>query len=528
MALLPEYLPMLMNNQEILIESFKDVEEDFEELEYLVTSNLGHLDKFKQELENSKSFIYKKTYQLVLANVKKSVNDYTRYLTAIKQFKALAKNKRYTLKLLNYFVTNKYTYYDLVRSQQVNLGSLITSTDWQSPSYKHSLHSFAGRQTGKIIGTINDYKRDAHLDERKYEKLYLRQYIDTRFKFNIGVYMTNSGMAAIATILNFLIMERKIKRKVILGKSVYFQYKQLVVKGLPGQVIEVDELDTDKILQTIENERPSVIFFDSLCNSKNIALPNLEKIINYLIRQYSKEVYLVIDNTCLTTTFQPMKMIVGKTDKIHLILFESLMKYLQLGLDRATGGIIAAFGADIRKIFEYRKHSGTNISDSSVYAIPVPNRDILNRRLTRYHRNATVLASYLQEYIEYKKTPIESIIYPGLPNHPAHQWAKKIPFHGCFFNLGFKKKYAKTFFYKKFIDTVINEAKKQNLNLVAGTSFGLNTTRIYLTSVWTDYGESFVRVALGTENRLELDTLKKIFSNSIDRFHSPFTSFLRR
>jgi len=515
-----------MNSKELLRQSFKDIKGDFEELDYLITSNLDHLAKFKLELNSSKNFIYKKTFQLVLENVKKLTNNYTQYSIAIKQFKALAKNKKYSLRLFNYLVSNKNSYYDLVRSQQTILGALITSTDWQSPSYIHSLQSIAGRQTGKIIGTINDYKRDAHLDEREYEKLYLREYLDTRFKFNIGVYMTNSGMAAIATILNFLIMEEKIKRKVILGKSVYFQYKQLVVKSLPGQIIEVDEIETDKIIQTIEQERPSVIFFDSLCNSANIALPNLEKIINYLVRKYREEVYLVIDNTCLTTAFQPMKMIVGKTDKVHLILFESLMKYLQLGLDRVTGGIIAAFGRDIRKIFEYRKHSGTNISDSSVYAIPRPNRSILNNRLGRYQRNVSLLASYLQEYIGHKSSVIESIIYPGLPNHPAYQWAKKIPFHGCFFNISFRKKYERTSLYKKFINLVINEAKKQNLNLVAGTSFGLNTTRIYLTSVWTDYGKPFVRVAVGTENRIQVETLKEIFVNSIDKFHSPVSSLL--
>ena len=41
--------------------------------------------------------------------------------------------------------------------------------------------------------------------------------------------------------------------------------------------------------------------------------------------------------------------------------------------------------------------------------------------------------------------------------------------------------------------------------LLGGSSFGFDTTRIYLTAEGADYGEPFVRVAAGTEHRLEIE-----------------------
>jgi len=66
----------------------------------------------------------------------------------------------------------------LLRSQAAVSSAVIIQTDWQSPSFNYSLVSQAGRQTGKVSGTFNDYKRDVHLDEKEYEELFLKEYIN--------------------------------------------------------------------------------------------------------------------------------------------------------------------------------------------------------------------------------------------------------------------------------------------------------------------------------------------------------------
>lgn len=504
------------HHQTLLSESFQDLQDDFEELGYLTHSILSYLKQFTLDLSHIQKHLRQKTYQLTKDYIKHFLGRFEKYQKDLLVFKNQINNRKHSAEFLNKLQEAKNKYFDLIRTQAGIISSLITCLDWQSPSFAHSKYSYAGKQTGKIRGTINDYKRDVHLDEEEYEKLYLKKYIDAPFKFGINVFMVGSGMAAFTTIFNFLLAEKKINGKVLIGKSSYFQYKQLLVKNWGNLIIEVDEFDTENILKILKYQKPAVIFFDSLCNAKDISVPDLVTIINYLIKNNQKDTYLVIDNTGLSITFQPFKMIIGLPKKVHLILFESLMKYTHLGMDRATGGIIAAHGKDTGKIYDYRKNLGTNIQDSSVYAFPLPNRKILEKRLARYERNALLLSTALQDYIDGKKNcPIEKIIYPGLPNYSGYKWTASLPFHGSFFNLEFKKKNIRV--YKRFIDVVIKEAKKQNVDIVAGTSFGLNTTRVYLTSLWTDFGEPFVRVSVGTENRLQIEELKKVFTAAIDK-----------
>ncbi len=488
-------------DNQLLKDSFKDLQEDFEELEYLIKSALFHLNRFLSELDRIKKYIRDETYNSTLSSSFFLKKNLEKILARIWLRKDQAKTTGSSLQLLERLSNEKEICFDLIRSFYGLIGTLVTSLDFQSPSFSHSLYSQAGKQTGQIIGTINDYKRDAHLDEKEYEEKYLKEYIDAPFKFGIHTYMTASGQAAFTTILNFLLMEGKINGKVILEKSSYFQYKQLLIGALKDKIIEVDEKETAEILKIIKIENPCCIFFDSLCNAKDIPMPDLAKIIDFLIKEYRKEIYLVIDNTCLSVFFQPFKLLIGKTRKVHLIVFESLMKYHHFGLDRATGGIIVAYGRDTQKLFDYRKHSGTNIADTYVYMFPVPNRKMLESRFLRLQRNATLLSSSLQAYLEQKlNREITKIVYPE---------------KGSFFNIEFKKKNIKK--YKKFIAIVISEAIKRKFQIVGGTSFGLNNTRIYLTSLWTKFGEPFVRIAAGTENRYQIEIIKEVLKSAVNK-----------
>lgn len=500
--------PYYMREEAILKESFDDIRQDFTELLYIIASDQEYLSKFVSSLKKNKKHILPASLEWIekmSTSCKKELNQYHEELLLLRK---KAQGKNHSLPLLSQLIQAKKGYFDLLRTQQNVFASLITATDWQSPSYAHSLHSRAGVQTGKIIGTINDYKRDQHLNEKEFENAYLSEYIDSRFKFLIKVYATGSGMAAFTTILNFLMMEGKIKGKILVGKSSYFEYKELIIRSFPDCTIVIDESQTENIIETIQKEKPDAIFLDSLCNSTSLALPNLQKIITYLTHQYQKEIYVVIDNSCLSVFYQLMKAVVGKRGKVTLLCFESLNKYVQFGLDRTTGGMITAYGKDVGKLYEYRDHSGTNISDSSVYMIPRPNRDLLEKRLLRHQRNTFFLASFLDGYIK--------IVYPGLPSHPSFSWAKNLPFQGSFFAISFKKKSIPL--YKKFIGTILKMARKKDIDIVAGTSFGLCTTRVYITSLRADFNEPFVRVSVGTENRCELEKLKNLFCEAIATF----------
>lgn len=497
-----------------LQQSFLDLKDDFEELTAIASYALHNLDDFRHMAESLGKCLRRDTLMTALENAQYFEKRFAQLSEGISEIKAYLRKEKPTLESIDKIQKEKDRYFGQIRTQLNTIGAIITSLDWQSPSFSHSTYSMAGRYTGKIIGTINDYKREGRLDNQILEKWYLRHYIDAKFKFNIRVYATNCGMAAFSTILNFLIMEGKAEKIVLMGNNVYHENKKLIARYFKNRLLTIDELNTDGIIELIKDKKPSVVFLDSLCNTKQIPIPELGKIINFLIDKHHDDLYLVIDNTCLSTTFQPFEMMKWKNRKLRLIIFESLLKYFQFGLDRVNAGIIAAYGKDTEKIMDYREHLGTNITDVSVHTIPQINRKIYETRLKRLSRNANLLSSSLLEYIEKNKTAIKNIIYPGLKNHPSYHWALKMPFQGSFFTLDFRKPNIRI--YKKFIDTVVQKAAKKKINISGGTSFGFNSSRVYLTALRIGNAEPFVRISVGTETRLQLEKLIEVFIETID------------
>lgn len=410
-----------------------------------------------------------------------------------------------------------------LRFSQSYFAATMIASDWQSPSFTHSLESQAGSQTGRISGTINDYKRDRHLDEEPYEKEFIRQYIDTPGKSSLRALLTANGMAAFTTIFHYLLAEKKISGgKVLLGQSSYFQYKELIEKELGRNVVLFNETNTTEIVKLVKKHKPSVFFIDSLSNSSRVTVPDLRKILPLLGNYCEREMYAVIDNTALSFFCQPHLYLKNRNHRIRLILFESLMKYHHFGFDRTPGGIIITDRNTAAQLFEYRKNLGTNIPDFGVYCFPFPDRQLLAQRLKRFHRNATALTMHLQTVADRENTPLLKVTYPGLINHPAHGFFNISDFHGSYFVLEFKKPYRSVSYYKSFIQQLIRIARKYGVDLTGGTSFGFDTTRVYLTSLWTDYGEPFVRVSVGTEDILALEKLKTVFAETLHSSGSLF------
>ena len=73
----------------------------------------------------------------------------------------------------------------------------------------------------------------------------------------------------------------------------------------------------------------------------------------------------------------------------------------------------------------------------------------------------------------------------------------------------------------RLIGEAVAEAARRGIRLLAGSSFGFDTTRIYLTAARAEYGIPFVRIAAGTEHRLELDALVDVLATAIETSLSP-------
>jgi len=498
----------------LIHEAHSDCVSDMEELLYLSHDAKNRLSRFTRDINKAKKHIAPATYAEAKETARKYIEACNHAVQKIQSCQRALSHSSPSLLLITKSDEIKRSTYEFLRTHQALFGALITSTDWQSPSYSHSISSQAGRETHTIYATINDYKRDQHWDAYRLERTFVKENVDSPVKFPIQALATSSGMAAFATILNFLILEHKATRPVLMGKASWFQNRLLIKPAFGDNIIELDETDTDGIITAIKAHSPSIIFIDSLTNSPEVAIPNLPHIIEYLIKNSKRETYLVIDNTGLSVVFQPFKMLFGKRSKVRCIVFESLNKYHQFGLDRVTGGMITSYGGDTAKIFDYRVHSGTNIPDSSAASIPTPNRRILISRLKRHQKNTRILAQGLNDWIDAHPSALfAKIVFPGLPGHPSYPWSNRLPFTGCYFAVQFKKPYQTIKTYKRFVATVMESSAKHHINMVAGSTFGLNQTRIYLTALRSKPSTPFVRIAVGTEHRIAIEALKELFIN---------------
>jgi cystathionine beta-lyase/cystathionine gamma-synthase len=470
-----------------------DIHEDLDCMETIILSNINRIQKFVKKINSLQRNLPKTSVDSSIEHANALIYDYQKLLFSIKTL------KRHVTPNTNKQITELN---DAIRSRQGLLGSVLVSTDWQSPSFASSSLSQAGSQTGKIYATMNDYKRDQHWGAYDYEQAFLKEYIDGIFKLPIHIYATASGMAAFTTILNYLTLEKKIKGPILIGTSIYFENKELLLKTFGNQVIEVNEHDTKHIIQTIESKQPSAIFLDSLTNAPDLVTPDVDTIIPFVVNHAKKETFVVIDNTGRSIMLQPLKHILGRWTKTRLIVFESLNKYHQFGMDRVTGGIIWSYGGDTGKLFDYRDHLGTNIPDVAASSLPLPNRNILTRRLIRHMRNTSILSNHLQSWID--KTP-------------TAPFARIVHAPGSYFVIEMKPQYATIPFYKRLMREIINEAKQQHVDIVAGTSFGLSTTRVYITAVRYNKGTPFFRVAVGTEHQLAIEAVKNVFTRAFER-----------
>lgn len=476
-----------------MVAALADLDADFEQLLFLCGSAEAELADAVLELDAAS--LQSRTGDLLARQLAASRRRYRSAAERLLALRELARHGDLTLALVEELAGEKVSLADLLRTEQALMAALVAAADWQSPSFRHSMAAAVGRQGGRICAHWNDYKRDRHLDADAYERRYLTAMIDGQH--GLRALLTSCGMAAFTTILSFLSLEGRLARPVLMGAGFYHESRWLLERSLPGRVRIVDERDTAGLVQAIDELRPSAIFLDSLSNTKWMPVPQLPHLLE---RLSGTDTYLVVDNTGLSVACQPFALADGS---VRLIVFESLLKYAQLGLDRVNAGVIVARGDDGELLSEYREHLGTNVADVAVLALPRPDRGVLERRLARLQRNALFLAGRLR----WSVGASVDIVYPGLATHPCAGPARRLPFRGGCLSIVFRGYDPELRREHGLVDAAIAEATGRGVALLAGSSFGFDTSRIYLTAARADCGEPFVRVAAGTEPSPELDRL---------------------
>ncbi|MPZ69760.1 MAG: hypothetical protein GEU71_09550 [Actinobacteria bacterium] len=401
----------------------------------------------------------------------------------------------------------------LLRSRLAAIAGATLASDWNSPSIAHSVMSNAGRECGTITSFLDDYKRDRHRLAADYEEAWLNQYVDARRKDGLRALVTSSGMSAFITIAH-LIRAEPSGRPLLVGRATYHECRDLLESGIAGRkVVEVDETNLETVMQAVQQIDPSGLVLDSLGNNSTIAFPDLEGIFRRLASIGFAGV-VVVDNTGRSVTAQPWAR--ENREELRLIEFESITKYAQLGFDRTAAGMIVASSVDGAALDELREHLGTNITDMSVTQLPTPDRPVLERRLARIGRNAAAIAMSLQQHVEEWCLPLD-IHHPSLPNHPSYAVARERAFHGGSLAIGFHPTIDHHPVRQRLVELCLDEARTAGVPMVHGTSFGFDTTRVYLTSAHADHGIPFVRISAGTEHADQIRSVVKVLQAAVTR-----------
>lgn len=500
-----------MSSNKFLEESRSDIVDDCDEILWLAQCAQKKVTQFLRDAQREKTYIPASAITQANAFGSELLMYLQKEIIDIASFR-----KKFLKEKISSFSIRKASATLLdhrirLRSIYGVVGAVCVSLDWQSPSFDFSQWSQAGVQRGKIEATVSDYKRDHHFDAEEYEKEFFREYVDAPLKMFGAVYACSSGMAAFTTAIQSLIGEGKAGGSILAGRSIYFENKELLSKWFGSRLIDVDEFDTDEILATCKKYQPSVITFDTIGNTGSIAAPDLDRLIPSLGRLMRKDTYIILDNTSASVLFQPLAQFRMFPRNIHLIVIESLNKFHQFGFDRVTGGIAWGIGKGIKHFFSYRMHLGTNIPDASVHSLPFPNRALLERRLRRHGRNAAILAARLHGYCGTGPSRFaQCVIYPGIDTYPGYAWMRMRTFQGAFLSLRFKEKFRTGKAYQRFVSGIMRRARHANVPLAGGTSFGLSSTRAYLTALHAKTVEPFVRISAGTETRLEIEQIADI------------------
>lgn len=489
-----------------------DLIEDIDEIRSLTASQLHRLRSARSAVEGARHAYRRRTFVTELAQLRSAEDVFHSYAGDLLDHLHEARRRRATVDRLRRV---KSEYADLLRLQQGVSAALTVGSDWQSPVFQSSGHPTAGRHSGSVTEHLDDYKRDRHPQARTFEESYLHEYVDVPPGIEVRALMTGCGMAAFTTILNYLCTALDSKTAVVAARGMYHECGRLLADSPLGpRVCWVDETDTAEVLDVCRRLEPAAMFLDSMCNSKRLAVPDEQAIMLELAASVGRDIYVVIDNTCASVFCQPFHL-AALNPRLRVVLFESLTKYAQFGLDRVAAGMIVAPAREAAVLDGLREHLGTNIADVCVSMVPEPNRALLTRRLRRIERNARMLAEHVKRCADARSAPVVGATYPALETHPCRRAAQRLGFFGGFFAVEFRPEWECAEGHGRFVSRLIHDARRRKVNLAAGASFGLNVTRVYRTATEPGMGP-FVRVAAGTEDVMEVEILKEVFASAID------------
>jgi methionine-gamma-lyase len=217
-----------------------------------------------------------------------------------------------------------------------------------------------------------------------------------------------TGMAAISTCVLSLV---KGGDHIVSARSVYSAAFDLFHRKLPDWGVEATFVDSTAPEAFARAMKPNtkLVYIETPSNP----VLNILDIASIASIAKSRGAIIAIDNT-FATPFNTHPLELGVDLVIH-----SATKYF-CGHGDAMGGVIAGKRELIQRIsIETHRDLGGVMSPFNAWLI-LRGLRTLPLRMERHNANAMRIAEFLQSHPK-----VEEVFYPGLPNHPGHEIAKK-------------------------------------------------------------------------------------------------------
>jgi len=217
----------------------------------------------------------------------------------------------------------------------------------------------------------------------------------------------STGMAAISSTLLALLSpgQRVVSIKDSYGAT-YLHFAQI----LPRFQIRCDVLDTEdeEGIEAAIEQGCDLVYLESPTNP-TLKVLDLQRICAAAARVGA---ITVVDNTFATPINQNPASL-GADLVIH-----SATKFI-CGHNDALGGVVCGSRALVDRVYRYRELTGSALDPFSAYLL-LRSIKTLALRMKAHESNARALAEWLDGHEE-----VEKVYYPGLPQHPGHELAKK-------------------------------------------------------------------------------------------------------
>jgi cystathionine beta-lyase/cystathionine gamma-synthase len=246
-----------------------------------------------------------------------------------------------------------------------------------------------------------DYARTAHPNRRALERCVARlEGGETAFVFT-------SGMAAIDSVFRLL----RPGDHAIISEAVYGGVYRLTTQLLVQFGLEFSFVDTSDAAGVRKAVKPNTkLLYVETPTNPTMIITDIAEMAAIANRHH---LTLAVDNTFLSPYFQqPIRL------GAHIVV-HSMTKYLNGHSDAMGGAVILTRPADAEKIYFLQRSTGAGLAPMDCFLV---SRGIktLAVRMAQHDANGMAIARFLENHPK-----VKSVLYPGLPDHPQHDVARK-------------------------------------------------------------------------------------------------------